>query len=70
MGYLADGFYKYGLWAATRPLTAIFIGVVFVVIGFVGFINSQTTVRTDLTLKRNLGRPLIIVGTARIPRQC
>jgi len=40
MGYLANGFYKWGLWTATRPYTAIFIGAIVVTIGTVGFINS------------------------------
>jgi hypothetical protein len=39
MGYLAEGFYRWGLWSARRPLTSILIGVVIVIVGFVGFIN-------------------------------
>ncbi len=46
MGYLAEAFFKWGLWTAKRPLTAILIGVVVCIIGFTGFINQQTTVRT------------------------
>jgi hypothetical protein len=48
MGYLANGFYKWGLWSASRPFTAIFIGAIVVTIGTVGFINSQTTVSLSL----------------------
>jgi hypothetical protein len=44
MGYLANAFYKWGLWSASRPFTAIFIVAIVVSIGTVGFINSQTTV--------------------------
>lgn len=44
MGYLAEGFYKWGLWSARRPLTSILMGVVVIIIGFCGFLNSQTTV--------------------------
>jgi len=43
MGYIAEGFFKWGLWSAKRPLTAILMGVVVVIIGFTGFINQQTT---------------------------
>ena len=45
MGYLAQGFYKWGLWSASRPFASIFIGILVVTIGTVGFLNSQTTVR-------------------------
>jgi hypothetical protein len=44
MGYLANGFYRWGLFSASRPFTAIFIGAIVVALGTVGFINSQTTV--------------------------
>ena len=40
MGFVADVFFKYGMWSAKRPLTAILIGVTFVIVGFCGFINS------------------------------
>lgn len=44
MGYVGDIFFKWGFWAAGRPLVSIFIGLVIVIIGTTGFINSQTTV--------------------------
>jgi fumarate reductase subunit D len=44
MGFIAEGFFKWGLWSAKRPYTAIFMGVVLIIIGFTGFINTQTTV--------------------------
>jgi hypothetical protein len=45
MGIIAKAFYKYGLWSARKPITSIFIGLIFIMIGSIGFINSQTTVR-------------------------
>jgi hypothetical protein len=39
MGYIAQGFYNWGLWSAKRPLVSILIGVVFTIVGFCGFIN-------------------------------
>jgi hypothetical protein len=48
MGYLANGFYKWGLWSASRPFTSIFIGAMVIMIGTVGFLNSQTTVSLSL----------------------
>jgi Niemann-Pick C1 protein len=43
MGYIAEGFFHWGLWASKRPLISILIGLCLVIIGFCGFINSQTT---------------------------
>jgi len=43
MGFIGKAFYAYGLWAAKKPFTAIFIGILVVVIGAVGFLNEQTT---------------------------
>lgn len=44
MGLLSKLFYKTGKSSATRPWTSIFIGLVIVAVGSIGFINSQTTV--------------------------
>jgi Niemann-Pick C1 protein len=43
MGYISEGFYHWGLWSAKRPCISILLGCVFVIVGFCGFINSQTT---------------------------
>jgi hypothetical protein len=48
MGYIGEFFYHYGLWSAKRPLISILIGTLFVIIGFCGFINSQTTADPQL----------------------
>lgn len=40
MGIIGKAFYNYGLWSARKPVTAIFIGIVFIMIGSIGFINS------------------------------
>jgi hypothetical protein len=44
MGFIGKVFYKYGLWAARNPFSAIFMGITVIMIGSLGFINSQTTV--------------------------
>lgn len=44
MGLLGKIFYKTGKASATRPWTSIFIGLVIVCIGSLGFINFQSTV--------------------------
>ena len=44
MGLLGKLFYKTGKASATRPLTSIFIGLVFTCIGSLGFINFRSTV--------------------------
>ena len=50
MGLLAKGFYQWGKWAASRPYTAIFLGIVITVIGTCGMINQRTTVSHRQTL--------------------
>lgn len=40
MGYVSGLFYKWGYWSASRPLTAIFMGLTIVILGMTGFINS------------------------------
>lgn len=40
MGFIGEGFYKWGLFAAKRPFTVILMGIVIVCIGFTGFLNS------------------------------
>ena len=51
MGYLGKVFYTYGLWSAKKPFSAIFIGVVLIMIGSIGFLNMQATVSKLLSLK-------------------
>lgn len=44
MGFLGKVFYSTGKASATRPWTSIFIGVIIVLVGSLGFINFQSTV--------------------------
>jgi hypothetical protein len=44
MGIIGKAFYNYGLWSARKPVTSIFIGIIVILIGTIGFINKQTTV--------------------------
>jgi len=39
MGLLAKGFYHWGKWAAFRPFTAIFLGILITAIGTIGMLN-------------------------------
>jgi hypothetical protein len=39
MGFIAEGFFSYGLWAAKRPFIAILMGLCLVIVGYCGFIN-------------------------------
>ena len=50
MGLLGKIFYKTGKASATRPWTSIFIGLVIVCIGSLGFVNFQSTVSSLETL--------------------
>ena len=43
MGLLGKMFYHTGKASATRPVTSIFIGLIIVAIGSIGFINFQST---------------------------
>lgn len=67
MGYIAEGFYHWGLWSAKRPLISILIGVCLVIIGFCGFINGQTTV--SKLLVHFAGRPSRTLGPASLQGQ-
>lgn len=40
MGFVGKAFYHYGLWSARKPITSIFIGIIFITVGSIGFINS------------------------------
>lgn len=40
MGIIGKAFYSYGLWAARKPVTSIFIGLMFIMVGSIGFINQ------------------------------
>ena len=44
MGLLGKIFYTTGKASATRPWTSIFIGLVIVAIGSIGFVNFRSTV--------------------------
>ena len=44
MGSLRDCFYVTGKASARRPWTSIWIGIIIVAIGSLGFINMQSTV--------------------------
>jgi len=44
MGFLGKIFYNTGKASATRPWTSIFIGLIIVLVGSLGFINFQSTV--------------------------
>ena len=48
MGLIGKIFYKTGKASATRPWTSIFIGLVIVAIGCIGFVNWQSTVSTRI----------------------
>jgi len=50
MGFLGKVFYKTGKASASRPWTSIFIGLVIVAIGTLGFINFQSTVSFALPI--------------------
>ena len=43
MGYLSRIFYHTGKASANRPWTSIFIGMVIIMVGSIGFINYQKT---------------------------
>ena len=44
MGFLGKMFYHTGRASGRRPVTSIFIGIVIIAIGAIGFINFQSTV--------------------------
>ena len=39
MGFLANIFYTTGKASATRPITSIFIGIIIILIGSIGYVN-------------------------------
>ena len=43
MGLLAKAFYNTGKWSASRPWASIFMGLIIVAIGSLGFVNFQST---------------------------
>ena len=47
MGFLSKIFYHTGKASATRPITSIFVGLVLVLVGAIGFVNFQSTVSDD-----------------------
>ena len=51
MGCLAKTFYHTGKWTASRPFTAIFIGIISVMIGAFGFVNFSATVSNTIDFK-------------------
>ena len=46
MGLLGKIFYKTGKASAMRPWTSIFVGLIIVAVGTLGFINFRSTVST------------------------
>ena len=71
MGLLGKMFYHTGRASATRPVTSIFIGIVIIAIGSIGFINFQSTVSIStsfikttkiLAKARNLNYFVVIIG--------
>ena len=46
MGFVSNVFYHTGKASARRPWTSIFIGLIIVCIGSLGFYNFQSTVST------------------------
>ena len=51
MGLLGKIFYSTGKASATRPWTSIFIGLIIIAVGSLGFINFQSTVSAKATLQ-------------------